>query len=133
MLRLTPAKEAPHDTGVGAAGVVIGEPGGADFIANKPGLSPVFQGTRCGPIFESSCRKVASGPNLLRFQRSSLPPFQKTLPQISHTCLPVNLVRSMLFQCSSQFPSLSLFRFPILHRRAPTNLIFTDPVVTATL
>ena len=35
---LTPGEEAPHDAGVGAAGVVIGDPGSEEFIGGKEGI-----------------------------------------------------------------------------------------------
>ena len=67
-----------------------------------------------------------------QFQRLPLPPIHKSCPHVSETSLPDGLVRFTLLQRSSKFPSLSLCRFPILHRRAPMDLVFADPVVTAT-
>ena len=37
-LILTPVEEAPHDAGIGAAGVGIGDPGGEELIGGKQGL-----------------------------------------------------------------------------------------------
>ena len=46
---LTPGEEAPHDAGVGAAGVGIGDPGGEELIGGKEGLGPgALQDSRDG-------------------------------------------------------------------------------------
>ena len=39
-LILAPGEEAPHDAGVGAAGVGIGDPGGEELIGGKQGFAP---------------------------------------------------------------------------------------------
>ena len=38
VLLLAPGEEAPHDTGVGAAGVRIGDAGGEELIGSKEGI-----------------------------------------------------------------------------------------------
>ena len=37
-LILAPGEEAPHDAGIGAAGVGIGDPGGEELIGGKQGI-----------------------------------------------------------------------------------------------
>ena len=37
-LILAPGEEAPHDAGVGAAGVGVGDPGGEELIGGKEGI-----------------------------------------------------------------------------------------------
>ena len=38
VLLLAPGEEAPHDAGVGTAGVRIGDPGGEELIGGKEGI-----------------------------------------------------------------------------------------------
>ena len=92
-------------------------------------LSPRHRERRV-PGSPTECAPPGAGPPCATPHRSSLPPVRKLRPQRFDPPFALRFPRPALLYCAGQFPFPSPLCRPIIHRRAPPDLVPVDPVMT---